>query len=139
MSKYIQPSSSSCSKGSSAGGVGKYVVAGSNCFACPRLIPYPVAINTLGSVELESSEVNPIGKVGKAGHLAIIKPFVLFFKRPKCRMMLSFDSVIQEKAPALPVQLSHPHNLLVSPVASTVKEFQSQVSSEQSQNFVLVN
>lgn len=119
--------------------MGKYAAGGSNCFACPRLIPYPVAINSLGSLELESSGANPIGKVGKAGHFAIIKPFVLFFKRPKCRFMLSFDSVTQEKAPALSVQLFHLHNLLVSPGESTFKEFQSQVSSEQSQNFVLVN
>lgn len=43
------------------------------------------------------------------------------------------------KAPALPLQLLHLCNLLVSPGASAVKEFQSQVSNEQSKNFTLVN
>lgn len=65
--------------------------------ACPRLIPSPVGINSLGSLELESSEANQFGKADKAGHFAIIKLVAFLFKRPKCRMMLSFDSVAQNK------------------------------------------
>lgn len=68
MSKYVQSCYSSCSKGLLQGEGGKC-----GCFTCLRLIPYPVAINSLGSLELEFSEANHFGKVDKARNFAIIK------------------------------------------------------------------
>lgn len=42
---------------------GKYLPGGSNCTAHPRLNPLP-SDNSLGSLELGSSETNHFGKVG---------------------------------------------------------------------------
>lgn len=73
MLKYVHCSYSSCSKGYLCRGRGEICSWGNNCFAVPRLVPSPVAIDSLGSLELESSEANHFGKVDKAAHFAIIK------------------------------------------------------------------
>lgn len=70
----------------------------SGCSPSLRLIPYPVAINTLGSLELGFSEVNCFGKVDKAVRFAVLKLFASLFKMSKCRMMMSFEYVAQNKS-----------------------------------------
>lgn len=70
----------------------------SGCFTWLRLNPYPVAINSLGNLELELPEANHFGKVDKAACFVIIKLFVSLFKISKCKMMMSFEYVAQNKS-----------------------------------------
>lgn len=103
-----------------------------------RLIPYLVAINSW-SLELEFSEANHFGKVNKAVCFAVIKLFASLFKMSKCKMVMGFGYVAQNKSTCPSSAACSLQNPLVLPGPSLVEKFQSQVTNEQSQNVVLVN